>query len=170
MNQLNLDDVYGIWKTSFWQTLPGYAIILLIVILIFLVIGFLYKKIFLSKKNILPENLAKNELNILLNKNFDNYDNKKNAYLKLSQILRKYIQDKYNINKLGMTDLEFLSEIENIKYNLDLKSVVDNIVCNAQMVKFAHAEIYFVDIKKDIYNAIKFIDSTLIEEKLIEKK
>ncbi len=123
--------------------------ILWLIIILLLIIGILYSYFFkkrrkeLMEKEILPFDRAISELKLLesINPKFQNEF--KDYYSKLTDIVRRYIEDEVKVDALESTSQELILKLEKLidKGNLDLeKETVKNlksVLENADLVKFA---------------------------------
>jgi len=123
--------------------------ILFVSIILLIIIGILYTFFYkkrrkkLIEKEILPFDRAINELKLLEEEKPKLQNEFKDFYSKLTEIVRRYIEDEVKLDALESTSLELITKLENLidKGNLDLeKETLKNlkkVLENADLVKFA---------------------------------
>ena len=133
-------------KKSYDKLIKG---ILLVSIIILIIIGILYTYFYkkrrkkLIDKEILPFDRAINELKLLEEEKPKLQTEFKNFYSKLTEIVRRYIEEEVKLDALESTSQELIAKLENLidKGSLDLeKETVKNlkkVLENADLVKFA---------------------------------
>ena len=133
-------------KKSYDKLIRG---ILLVSIIILIIIGILYTYFYkkrrkkLIDKEILPFDRAINELKLLEEEKPKLQTEFKNFYSKLTEIVRRYIEEEVKLDALESTSQELIAKLENLidKGSLDLeKETVKNlkkVLENADLVKFA---------------------------------
>ena len=133
-------------KKSYDKLIRG---ILLVSIIILIIIGILYTYFYkkrrkkLIDKEILPFDRAINELKLLEEEKPKLQTEFKNFYSKLTEIVRRYIEEEVKLDALESTSKELIEKLENLidKGSLDLeKETVKNlkkVLENADLVKFA---------------------------------
>ena len=88
------------------------------------------------------------------------YTEQKAYYTDVTNVLRKYISQRYNINALEMTSHEILESIKNACDVSELKVVFNT----ADLVKFAKYSTDVNDMTYYLDSIVHFIDSTKVEE------
>ena len=123
--------------------------ILFVSIILLIIIGILYTFFYkkrrkkLIEKEILPFDRAINELKLLEEEKPKLQNEFKDFYSKLTEIVRRYIEDEVKLDALESTSQELITKLENLidKGNLDLeKETLKNlkkVLENADLVKFA---------------------------------
>ena len=123
--------------------------ILFVSIILLMIIGILYTFFYkkrrkkLIEKEILPFDRAINELKLLEEEKPKLQNEFKDFYSKLTEIVRRYIEDEVKLDALESTSQELITKLENLidKGNLDLeKETLKNlkkVLENADLVKFA---------------------------------
>lgn len=137
------------------------AIVLLIVLSIIGTVLYQYNKKYspqIEQQNLTVDikTLAMEKLDKLWQKNYISLGLIKEFYLELTEIIRWYIGEKYNVNALELTTEELfvaLKKVVDKKYNIELKSFLDN----ADLVKFAKYIPEEKQIVNDFNTAKKFI-------------
>lgn len=159
---------------SFKEFIP-YILIGLLVIIIAVLVYLYFKKrkkkeplIKLITKPIEPAHIiAIRELNILKDKKLWQNDKIKEYYTELSEIIRKYIENRFDVFALEHTSEEILSSFENSTI-IDRESfeILKQILSNSDLVKFAkyfplpneHDSIFKISVKF-VENTKIFIDN-----------
>ena len=144
------------------------VILVLVLALILICIVFYLNRILCHKKNgRTPKNTrvlsyyeqAKHDLSeIAANKML--YAEQKAYYTDVTNVLRKYISQRYNINALEMTSYEILESMKNVCDVSELKVVFNT----ADLVKFAKYSTDANDMTYYLDSIVHFIDNTKVEE------
>lgn len=157
MNEIDYGNYYDVWPVYFYQTDLGIIIIVLTFILVLSIITSI-SFIILKKVRSTPEKIAKRELK-KIEQNIKNNDlNLDILYLKLTQILKNYVQKKYQLSEL--TDLELINHLNNITTSEDLKTLIAQLISNAEAAKYAFKKTSEENLKIDINNTLLFINKT----------
>ncbi len=153
MQELNLDDIYDVWYTSFWQTLPGYVILIIlcmtIVIGVYLIVRLVnHYRIGTSKDKALRH----------LRELSKQITNKKvevdKGYQMLTDVTKRYVQWRYSMPQ-GMTDYELIAWLEDADTSYGHKQNIERIIIDAQVIKFGRV----VASKKHVLNDIETVAS-----------
>jgi len=90
-------------------------------------------------------------------------ENQKDYYTKLTETLRRYIQERFGFNAMEMTSSEI---IERLEQQQDSKAIdeLSSLFRVADLVKFAKYSTLINEDDKNLVNAIDFINSTKIEK------
>lgn len=159
------DDIQKV-PFSWGEWLPVIFVIVLALILICIVF-YLYRILCHKKNDITPKNTrvlsyygqAKHDLSeIAANKML--YAEQKAYYTDVTNVLRKYISQRYNINALEMTSHEILESMKDVCDVSELKVVFNT----ADLVKFAKYSTDANDMTYYLDSIVHFIDSTKVEE------
>ena len=163
MNQDNLKliDIYDItynpWWMSFWFKI---FVILLIVIIIILIGLYCYKKYI--KKSIPYWQLTLNFLSALKN---NNQIDGQSFYLELTNVLKKYLQERYKVHLVDKTDIELLQEIKN---NTEMPNfiydLIQKILDGVMVIKFANQKAIKEQMDLAINLSIEVVNKTLIKK------
>jgi hypothetical protein len=89
-------------------------------------------------------------------------DNSKEYYTKLTDTLRKYIEERYGFNAMEMTSSEIISNLTRLNDQKALDELRELFV-TADLVKFAKYNTLINENDMNLVNAIEFINSTKIE-------
>ncbi len=90
-------------------------------------------------------------------------DNQKDYYTKLTDILRKYIAERFGFDAMEMTSSEIISHLR-AQGNGAIDEVV-NLFRTADLVKFARHSVLANENDANLLNALSFINDTKTEEK-----
>lgn len=159
------DDIQKV-PFSWGEWVPVILVIVLALILICIVF-YLYRILCHKKNGRTPKNTralsyyeqAKHDLSeIAANKML--YAEQKAYYTDVTNVLRKYISQRYNINALEMTSHEILESMKDVCDVSELKVVFNT----ADLVKFAKYSTDANDMTYYLDSIVHFIDSTKVEE------
>ena len=159
------DDIQKV-PFSWGEWVPVILVIVLALILI-CIIFYLYRILCHKKNGRTPKNTrvlsyyeqAKHDLSeIAANKML--YAEQKAYYTDVTNVLRKYISQRYNINALEMTSHEILESMKDVCDVSELKVVFNT----ADLVKFAKYSTDANDMTYYLDSIVHFIDSTKVEE------
>ncbi len=182
VNTLSVDttqaikDIKGPYEApvSFAEILPwalgGLGLIILILLLIYIIRKIKRKEPLIRRvKPLEPAHLiAFRELNQLNHKKFWQKGQIKEYYTGLTDILRKYLWNRYAIRTLERTSDEILQSLKNSPfYEDDQYNLLKDIFKLSDLVKFAKFKPLADEHKKCYDNAVTFVDETklVIEEK-----
>lgn len=169
-NQLQLNDIKPVQKPPF--VLGDYLWVMWIflgILLLLLAIGFVVYLILKKKKKgyfftppvVLPPHVrAIQALDKLKEEKIWQHGREKEFYTKITDILRRYIFDRYGINAMEMTSGEILNEI---RKETDIASVYENlkqILSVSDLVKFAKYKPFTDENDLSMMNAYFFVNQT----------
>lgn len=173
--RLNISDIKAIQKPEFvWQDYLEYLYIPLLIGLIFLLIAlalyFILRKrkkgYYFTPKIILPPHVvALDGLNKLKESKLWQKGMEKEYYTELTDILRQYIDRRFNINAPEMVSDDI---IDAVHLATDTKSATDGlsqILRLADLVKFAKYTPYVDENDLSLVNAFLFVNQTKVEER-----
>ena len=159
------DDIQKV-PFSWGEWVPVILVLVLALILICIVF-YLYRILCHKKNGMTPKNTrtlsyyeqAKQDLSeIAANKML--YAEQKDYYTDVTNVLRKYISQRYNINALEMTSHEILGSMKDVCDVSELKVVFNT----ADLVKFAKYSTDANDMTYYFDSIVHFIDSTKVDE------
>lgn len=159
------DDIQKV-PFSWGEWVPVILVLVLALILICIVF-YLYRILCHKKNGRTPKNTrtlsyyeqAKHDLSeIAANKML--YAEQKDYYTDVTNVLRKYISQRYNINALEMTSHEILGSMKDVCDVSELKVVFNT----ADLVKFAKYSTDANDMTYYFDSIVHFIDSTKVDE------
>lgn len=148
------------WSPVFWLSV--------LVLVILVVIYYLYVRLRAGKpiiarvrfiKKLLPHEKAMQKIEKIKSEHLDKSTDQKEFYTQLTDTLRQYLEDRFNIRAKEMTSSEIISRLE----NEEDKSKIDElreVFETADLVKFAKYSVH--NNINDMYlsSVVKFIDST----------
>ncbi len=135
-------------------------------ILILLAIGvFFYRKRFMKgdiiEIRLKAHEIAYNELKALVDENLIEKGEIKEFYLRLSSIVRRYIENRFGLRAPEQTTEEFLKGLENAQGFPDqFKPLLNNFLRHCDLVKFARFEPETKDIQASFDSCKAFIQGT----------
>lgn len=173
--QLNISDIKPIQKPEFvWKDYLELIYIPLIIILILSLLGlglyfFLRKKkkgYFFTPKVVLPPHvIALNDLDKLKASKMWQKGMEKEYYTELTDILREYIDNRFNINAPEMISEDIISSVH---LATDTRSATDGlaqVLRLADLVKFAKYTPFADENDLSLVNAYLFVNQTKMEER-----
>jgi hypothetical protein len=156
MEELVLDEVYDIWPSSFWNTLPGYALITTAIIAAMLLVYGLIKLIHYYRQTSTKER-ALASLKKLGEKVQKGSVDAHKAYHELTNIIKGFTHWRYGLPR-GMTDYELSFLLTQQTLDKGHQEIIERIVVDAQAVKFGKLDVLKQQIQKDISDSIAFVE------------
>ena len=119
-------------------------------------------------KRLLPHQKAMKEIEQLKADKMVTSENSKEYYTKLTDTLRKYIEERYGFNAMEMTSSEI---IEKLMASQDQKALDElrQLFTTADLVKFAKYSTLINENDANLVNAIDFINQTKLENVPVEE-
>ena len=157
------------WSLPFWLS---------VLMLVLLAIGYcLYLRLRDNKpiishirivKRLLPHQKAMKEIEQIKADKMVSSENSKEYYTKLTDTLRKYIEERYGFNAMEMTSSEIIDRLMSTK---DQKSLDElrQLFTTADLVKFAKYSTLINENDANLVNAIEFINQTKLENVPVEE-
>ena len=157
------------WSTLFWLS---------VVLLLLMAVGYyLYLRLRDNKpiitsirivKRLLPHQKAMKEIEQIKADKMQNSENAKEYYTKLTDTLRKYIEDRYGFNAMEMTSSEIIERLEQALSNdaqaaETMKAELRQLFMTADLVKFAKYSTMINENDANLVSAIDFINQTKLE-------
>ncbi len=155
------------WSPAFWLS---------VLMLVLMIIGYyLYLRLRDNKpiiatirivKRLLPHQKAIKEIEALRTEhrsmNEDNQESQKEYYTKLTDALRRYIEERYGFSAMEMTSSEI---IDRLMKSPDAKSLDElrQLFSTADLVKFAKYSTLINENDANLMNALEFINETKLE-------
>lgn len=172
--KLQLTDIKDIQDPeTVWLDYLDYVLIAILILLVLAIIGvilyFVIKKkkkgyYFKPKVILPPHTVAFQELNNLKEKKLHEQGQDKEYYTELTEILRRYIDERFNVDALEMTSDEIMDAIRK-KIDADsAKETLGQILSIADLVKFAKYTPPADQNELCLMNAYLFVNQTKIEE------
>ena len=158
------------WSLVFWLS------VLLLVLLG--VAAYLYVRLrdnkpliksFKLVKRLLPHQKAMKEIEQIKADKMVSSENQKEYYTKLTDTLRRYIEERYKFSAMEMTSSEI---IERLTQDSDQKSLDElrQLFTTADLVKFAKYSTLINENDMNLVNAIEFINQTKLETPVVEEE
>ena len=150
-----------------WGEWVPVILVLVLALILICIVFYLYRILCHKKNGRTPKNTrtlsyyeqAKQDLSeIAANKML--YAEQKDYYTDVTNVLRKYISQRYNINALEMTSHEILESMKDVCDVSELKVVFNT----ADLVKFAKYSTDANDMTYYLDSIVHFIDSTKVDE------
>jgi len=119
-------------------------------------------------KRLLPHQKAMKEIEQIKADKMVTSENSKEYYTKLTDTLRKYIEERYGFNAMEMTSSEI---IEKLMASQDQKALDElrQLFTTADLVKFAKYSTLINENDANLVNAIDFINQTKLENVPVEE-
>lgn len=170
--QLQLYDIKPIQKPEFvwtdylwvlWIILGVVVLVLLVALIIIMVMRKKNKGYFFTPPVVLPPHVrALKELDKIKQSKIWQQNREKEFYTSVTDVLRKYILERFNINALEMTSSEIIDKVKN-NSQIESDSAVDNlqqVLQLADMVKFAKQKPLQDENDLSLMNAFFFVTQT----------
>jgi len=157
------------WSPLFWISVVA---ALLLVLGIYLYLRLRSGKPVISHikivKRLLPHQKAMKEIELIKADRMGVMENQKEYYTKLTDTLRKYIEERYGFSAMEMTSSEI---IERLMANGDEQSLSElrQLFMTADLVKFAKYSTLANESDQNLLNAIDFINQTKQENMPVEE-
>jgi succinate dehydrogenase hydrophobic anchor subunit len=157
------------WSLPFWLSV---LMLILLAVTYYLYLRLRDNKPIISHirivKRLLPHQKAMKEIEQIKADKMVNSENSKEYYTKLTDTLRKYIEERYGFNAMEMTSSEI---IERLTASQDQKSLDElrQLFTTADLVKFAKYSTLINENDANLVNAIEFINRTKLENVPVEE-
>jgi hypothetical protein len=152
---------------SFREMLPWILAGLAVLLIIVGIIWYLNKRkkrepVFVLKPRIVikPHELALQEMEKLRVKKLWQAGKTKEYHSELTEILRRYIEDRFQVPALEQTSWEITNALKNHKECQQSLNKLDNLLSLADMVKFAKAAPLATENEKSLLDGIEFVHET----------
>ena len=119
-------------------------------------------------KRLLPHQKAMKEIEQIKADKMVTSENSKEYYTKLTDTLRKYIEERYGFNAMEMTSSEIIEKLMAIQDESAL-SELRHLFLTADLVKFAKYSTLINENDANLVNAIEFINQTKQENVPVEE-
>lgn len=157
------------WSLPFWLSV--------LLLLLMAVCYYLYLRLRDNKpviksirivKRLLPHQKAMQEIEQIKNDKMVTSENSKEYYTKLTDTLRKYIEERYGFNAMEMTSTEIIGKLMAVQ---DEKGIgeLQHLFLTADLVKFAKYSTLINENDRNLVNAIEFINQTKLENVPVEE-
>jgi len=158
------------WSLVFWLSV---LMLLLLCVAIYLYIRLRDNKPLIKSfklvKRLLPHQKAMKEIEQIKADKMVSSENQKEYYTKLTDTLRRYIEERYKFSAMEMTSSEI---IERLTRDGDQKSLDElrQLFMTADLVKFAKYSTLINENDMNLVNAIEFINQTKQELQVVEEE
>ncbi|NBQ17598.1 hypothetical protein EBU24_04740 [bacterium] len=136
-NQLELLDIYDVWYNPWWRQTWFKSTCALIVILIVAALSYyVYKRFFVKPVIKQAWQKALEEIDLLAHSDFDDQNK---FYSALTSVLKRFMQEEYQVSFVDKTDTEFIQSLETSSLvpeaiTQKCKLIFDGVT----LIKFAH--------------------------------
>lgn len=158
------------WKEMFWCSV---LLVLLLVVSIYLWVRLKQNKPIIVRvkvvKQLPPHKKALIKIEQIKQDKLTVSSNQKEYYTKLTDTLRRYIEERFGFNAMEMTTSEIIEHLQKEDDNqmlLELKELFET----ADLVKFAKYSAQINENDLNLVNAIHFIDNTKMSDMPIEER
>jgi len=163
-------------KMTFGDYLKAYGKWIILIVVLILLGWLLYRYLQKRKENALtkgleeekevipPYEVAISQLSALRSKDLFRQGMVKEHYIQLTDILREYIENQFDINATDETTDEILNELRRINIHKKDRSKLSKILHLADFVKFAKAKPSVIDTENALQNSFDFIEKTKPKE------
>ena len=114
-------------------------------------------------KRVLPHQKAMREIEQLKADRMPTSEDQKAYYTRLTDTLRKYIEERFGFNAMEMTSSEIISSLKSHGDN-EMISELNQLFETADLVKFAKYSTLINENDNNLVNAIQYINSTKMED------
>lgn len=157
------------WSLSFWLSV---LLLVLLALCYYLYLRLRDNKPIISRirivKRLLPHQKAMKEIEQIKADKMVASENSKEYYTKLTDTLRKYIEERYGFNAMEMTSSEIIEKLTATQDETAL-SELRHLFLTADLVKFAKYSTLINENDQNLVNAIEFINQTKLENVPVEE-
>ena len=157
------------WSLSFWLSV---VLLVLLALCYYLYLRFKDNKPIISRirivKRLLPHQKALKEIEQIKADKMVASENSKEYYTKLTDTLRKYIEERYGFCAMEMTSSEIIEKLTATQDENAL-SELRHLFLTADLVKFAKYSTLINENDQNLVNAIEFINQTKLENVPVEE-
>ena len=158
------------WKGIFWLSV---LMLILCLLAVYLRLRLRENKPIIATvkiiKRVLPHQRAMQQIEQIKADRLVTSDNQKEYYTKLTDTLRKYIEERFGFNAMEMTSDEIIERLQ----QAEDKQMIDELrelFTTADLVKFAKYSTLINENDANLVNAIQFINTTKIENQPTEER
>ena len=157
------------WSLLFWLSV---VLLVLMAVVYYLYLRLRDNKPIITRirivKRLLPHQKAMKEIEQIKADKMQNSENAKEYYTKLTDTLRKYIEDRYGFNAMEMTSSEIIDRLEkalagDVQAAETMKAELRQLFMTADLVKFAKYSTMINENDANLVSAIDFINQTKLE-------
>ena len=157
------------WSLTFWLSV---VLLVLLALCYYLYLRFKDNKPIISRirivKRLLPHQKALKEIEQIKADKMVASENSKEYYTKLTDTLRKYIEERYGFCAMEMTSSEIIEKLTATQDENAL-SELRHLFLTADLVKFAKYSTLINENDQNLVNAIEFINQTKLENVPVEE-
>lgn len=113
-------------------------------------------------KKILPHQKAMKEIEKIKTERMVTSENQKEYYTRLTDTLRKYIEERFGFSAMEMTSSEIIAKLQEVEDHKMIDELRD-LFMTADLVKFAKHSTLINENDANLVNAVDFINSTKID-------
>ena len=156
------------WASSFWLSI---LMLVLIGVVVYLYLRLRANKPIITRikiiKRLLPHQKAMKEIEQIKADKMVSSENQKEYYTKLTDTLRRYIEERYGFSAMEMTSSEIIERLmQTDQQSLD---ELRQLFTTADLVKFAKYSTMINENDANLVNAIDFINQTKLENQPTEE-
>jgi len=154
-----------------WSEWRPFVILFVIMLVLMALGGYLYHRLRSGKpiitairvvKRLLPHQKAMKEIEQIKADKMVSSENQKEYYTKLTETLRKYIEERYGFNAMEMTSSEIIQRLT-AESDQTMLDELRQLFTTADLVKFAKYSTLINENDANLVNAIDFINQTKLE-------
>ena len=157
------------WSLTFWLSV---LMLVLLAICYYLYLRMRDNKPIITHirivKKLLPHQKAMQQIEQIKAEKMVTAENSKEYYTKLTDTLRKYIEERYGFNAMEMTSSEIIEKLTATQDESAL-SELRHLFLTADLVKFAKYSTLINENDMNLVNAIDFINQTKLENEPVEE-
>ena len=151
VQQTQLYDIYDLYGKPFWQTSIFYVIVAVVALLTALLGMWILVKRYRSRKKIQsPWDQAFCEIRRLQDLQVINKQEAQELYLKLTAIMKLYVQARYGHYTVDKTDDEFFVLLSTIDFPKDLIPGLESLFRGSVEIKFAQGSALATQVERDL--------------------
>lgn len=161
MNTTNIDqivDVYDVWYRPWWHSKLFIASIVVVGIIFFVMTLYALWKRYLRSQSFSYEQVALLNLQELHKLSYKSDNEIRDAYFKLTMVMKVYLSKRYQIALLNKTDQEIISHIQEL-VPVAVSATLQELFERSYQIKFAHAAVS----EKMLYDDIDFMQKVIYQ-------
>jgi hypothetical protein len=156
-------DIFGVWHEPWWQTLAWKVFAIVLIGIIATGIIYLVVRTILKRRKARPYwEVALMALHDLRASGLCTTERAKNFYVQLTDILKRYITERYGISVQGSTDKEILAYLEDhISFPKESLPILRDIFHHAGSIKFANESALLEYMEQDLALGLRLVKETM---------
>ena len=158
------------WSGVFWLSV---LVLILIMLAVYLRLRLRENKPIIASvkiiKRVLPHQKAMQQIEQIKADRLVSSENQKEYYTKLTDTLRKYIEERFGFNAMEMTSDEIIERLQQAEDRRMIDELRE-LFTTADLVKFAKYSTLINENDANLVNAIEFINTTKIENQPTEER